>query len=835
MKLRTRLVGAGLLLAIVPLLIVTGVVWNRGSKLAASTSSKAEGFVRDNLDDNIRYVVRMADGVRATLEAHTVGVLNRLEADAKTGTGLTFSSQSQTWEAVNQFDQSKHSLSLPTCQVNGVDILAEPNPNVLVPLVDSVKADKGVTATLFQRMNEAGDMLRVATCVINAKGVRAIGTYIPARMPDGEPNAVLAKVLAGEDFTGRAFVVDRWYVATYRPFKDASGRVVGMLYVGIPELEAFRKIRETLLGIKLGKTGYLYVLNTKGADQGRYVISAGGKRDGEIIWDAKDPSGRYFIREIVEMARKLAPGEIAEYHYPWQNAGEAAPRQKLARLVYFPAWDWVVAASFYEEELAQTRNELDSGFKSLGFSALSLGLVAILLGGASALIMGIWMARKLETLSLALADGSTKAAEATDSVLQSTQRLAYDQGAQSNSLDEMAQALQELISRNGTRLDLVQQGYALAEATLKATERSMESVGRMDVSLKEIQQSGVEITRIIGVIDEIAFQTNILALNAAVEAARAGEAGAGFAVVAEEVRALAQRSAQAARDSRTKLDEAVQRSSHGTRIGKEVAEALHGIANNARDTQQRVSTIKEATHAEEQIIANANEVLERSRELMHDSETAGEKITNAVTTLRESELAQKGVIAGLNQMVDGISREAALDKVNQGGEQETRPSPGGNSASLATPTNGLLRKLEYDEHTMSTHVESIDDQHKQLIDLINKLEIAELERYDSAKAGPLLDFMARYVQEHFKHEEGIMAERHCSAARKNVEAHQKLIKGYTTWRERYDSAGGPSAMLGELHQFLTSWLVGHICRVDTCLRSCRKGTQGQGAPNVELF
>jgi hypothetical protein len=130
-------------------------------------------------------------------------------------------------------------------------------------------------------MNSAGDMLRVATNVIGDDGKRGVGTYVPAVGADGQPNAMVSTVLRGETFVGRAFVLNGWYMAAYEPLLNSDKSVMGMLYVGVPEASATEVLRRTLIDTKVGTTGYVIVLNATGATRGHYVVSRGGKRDGE--------------------------------------------------------------------------------------------------------------------------------------------------------------------------------------------------------------------------------------------------------------------------------------------------------------------------------------------------------------------------------------------------------------------------------------------------------------------------------------------------------------------------------------------------------------------------
>jgi hypothetical protein len=139
-------------------------------------------------------------------------------------------------------------------------------------------------------------------------------------------------------------------MAGYKPLFDAGRNVIGMLYVGVPEAAATEPLRRTLMDIRIGRTGYVYVLNASGTQRGHYVVSSGGKRDGEDIWDSRDSSGNYFIQEICRKAAALGPEGVASHRYPWQNRGEPRVYQKIVYLKYFRAWDWVLGASLPEEE-----------------------------------------------------------------------------------------------------------------------------------------------------------------------------------------------------------------------------------------------------------------------------------------------------------------------------------------------------------------------------------------------------------------------------------------------------------------------------------------------------
>ena len=797
MKLKTRLIIAGTLLTFLPLALVSVFLWQRGQVLERATGASFAELATQGLEENVRQTLGMADALRTGLEESTAGLLRRMEGEVTRRGGVGFRAQTPVvWKAINQFDRTVTEVSLPavTTGTELVPVVAEPGEKLL--LVDEVRAHPGAASTVFQRMNAGGDMLRVASSVLGADGRRAIGTFIPAKMPDGQPNPVLAKILAGESFLGRAFVVNQWYVAAYSPLKDAAGQITGMLFVGVPEATALQSIRKAVQAIRIGESGYVFALNTRGADRGRYVISKDGARNGEVVLAAKSADGRLYIEELAAEATKLPPGKIQRMRYDWQNPGEVTARGKVTYFTYYAPWDWVIGAGAYEDDLQVVSRSINGHVRQLFVSNAWVCLGSMAVSAMLLWLFSRWIGQRLEAVSQQLDAGATNAAHATDRVISATQTLARGQTTQSFAQDEAAAALTDLTKQHEERGRIVEEARHLADATLGAAQASSGSMQRLEKTLIELKSSGSETVRIVRVIDEIAFQTNLLALNAAVEAARAGEHGAGFAVVAEEVRALAKRSAAAAQETRERIDQAVHHSEIGVQTGREVGVALADMAQRAQQSQTRVAELDEASRREVQAVGAASVALRRAMEITRENEATGESVNAAAAVLRAEEVKERGAIQIIQQLITG--------------------------GVVAEETTREEDSLRFDPATMGTGVESVDQQHRELIDVINRVGRAASSGASASELKPELDFMGDYVVRHFQHEEGVMETHRCAAAQKNKDAHRKLVEAYTQWRKDYEQKGSPPGMVIELHQFLTKWLIGHICGVDGCLKDCRK-------------
>lgn len=186
-------------------------------------------------------------------------------------------------------------------------------------------------------------------------------------------------------------------------------------------------------------------------------------------------------------------------------------------------------------------------------------------------------------------------ASGSDQVSDTSQSLSEAATEQASSLEEINSSMSEMASRTKQNAENAIQANTLSAEACKAAEHGNKQMQDMVGAMTEINESAQNISRIIKVIDEIAFQTNLLALNAAVEAARAGQHGKGFAVVAEEVRSLAARSAKAASETTAMIESAMQKAENGTLIAQGTAEALDGIVSGITKVSDLVEEIAAAS------------------------------------------------------------------------------------------------------------------------------------------------------------------------------------------------------------------------------------------------
>lgn len=671
MTLRAKLMVLGILLSVGPLALTGFMNFYFNGQMRATSVEESTKLAYNDLDHIVEGMYALCATQEEVLQQSVTSGLNvarRLMAD--TGSANLDDTQRVAWKARNQYSGDTVDIELPRMMVGETWLGQNSDMGVASPVVDDVRTLLNATCTVFQRMNDAGDMLRVATNVETLEGKRAIGTYIPRTNPDKTANPVVASVLGGKPYTGRAFVVNAWYITAYEPITDATGAIVGMLFVGIPQ-ESATGLRQAIMNTVVGTTGYPFVLNAKGETRGNYVISYQGTRDGAPLWDIVDDNGVPFIQEICNKALALGPGEIGTQQYPWSNQNEPA-RMKLTRFMYFEPWDWVVAAGSYEEEFYEAARRVDA------LGARGNMLLLINLAGATLLSAAVWffLSRRLSSGILdvvkQLTEASHEVSGASQHVADSSQQMARGASDQASSLEETSASLEEMASMTRQNADNAEQSSAVAVDTQKAVEQGRGAMDQMTEAIGRIKKSADETAKIIRTIDEIAFQTNLLALNAAVEAARAGDAGKGFAVVAEEVRNLAQRSAEAAKTTAALIEESQRSSASGVESSEQVLELLHRIAQGVDKVTQLLAEVSAASKEQAQGIDQLNTAVAQMDQVTQANAASSEEAASAAEELSAQSVAMSQMVESLAAIVNG-ARRGGFDGVDDVREQ-ARPA-----------------------------------------------------------------------------------------------------------------------------------------------------------------
>ena len=391
--------------------------------------------------------------------------------------------------------------------------------------------------------------------------------------------------------------------------------------------------------------------------------------DGKDLTENKDPNGKHLFVEFVKVVKADGGGFVP---YMWAKPGSTEPVPKISYVKGFAPWDWIIGSGVYLDTVETTIKG-----RLLYFSIAALILAAILfsigmiisrgllkqLGGEPDYAAGVAsniaagdlttdielrpgdsfsLLFAMKTMRDSLAKIVSEVRTGTDTIATASSQIASGNldlssrtEEQASSLEETASSMEELTSTVKQNVDNAKQANQLAATASEVAVKGGAVVAEVVGTMSSINESSKKIVDIIGVIDGIAFQTNILALNAAVEAARAGEQGRGFAVVAGEVRSLAQRSAAAAKEIKELIGDSVGKVDAGTRLVDQAGSTMNDVVESIRRVTHMMSEITAASQEQSAGIEQVNQAIGQMDQVTQQNAALVEQAAAAAASLQE--------------------------------------------------------------------------------------------------------------------------------------------------------------------------------------------------------
>jgi methyl-accepting chemotaxis protein len=434
----------------------------------------------------------------------------------------------------------------------------------------------------------------------------------------------------------------------------------------MPLEEAKRLAAEQVGKLRYGKDGYMVIMTPEPA----VVMNPMQPHlSGKFVGGMKDKNGFALFETIAETGRDGRRGFL---QYGWPKPGMEEPAPKMSYLYGYKPWNWIVLTGVYIDDIdAAVRASL---LKSVIALTLIAGLISALLlfisrairrqmGGEPAYAADIAtrIAAGDLTLKVVTRTGDRSSllyamsqmqqhlrrtvgdikhsvesiTSATEEISAGNLDLSSRTEQQASSLQHTASSMEELTSIVRQNADNARQASSMADNASEIALKGGDVVGRVVSTMGEINGASKKIVDIIGVIEGIAFQTNILALNAAVEAARAGEQGRGFAVVAGEVRSLAQRSADAAKEIKALIGDSVGRVESGTQLVGQAGETMDEIVQAVKRVTDIMGEISAASAEQSSGIEQVNTAVNQMDEVTQQNAALVEEAAAAAASLEE--------------------------------------------------------------------------------------------------------------------------------------------------------------------------------------------------------
>lgn len=507
-----------------------------------------------------------------------------------------------------------------TVQVGGRVVPTAQTPSGVLNLdftqVDSFSRLTGGVATVFVRVGD--DFVRVTTSLKKEDGSRAVGTALDAKHP------AYRSMLDGQPYLGKARLFGRDYMTKYVPVLDGAGRSVAALFVGFDITDGLAKLLSDLAKARIGENGYFFVVDasnqaTRGElivhplARGANVTTTSGLQALADVLQAGEGTlrrdGRVYVFSAYGPWQRVlgATADIRELHADSRLLGGVLLAVGLLAIVGGGAGTYVFLRHKLQplERLARDAERIGSGDLTVVSSIDTRDEVGELARAFN------HMSGQVRDLVIRVKRASESVRDAVNQVRGESQQVRQGSEQQSESASRVAAALEQVnASLNGVAgnaadsqglsrrtNDLSLEGESVAARAAEETAAIAAAVRDSAHAISSLSVRSDQISQVVKVIRDIADQTNLLALNAAIEAARAGEQGRGFAVVADEVRKLAERTSQATGEITHTIGSIQVNSQQAKQRMDEMVLQLHGGIAQAQDGGQAVSVIRQGTES----------------------------------------------------------------------------------------------------------------------------------------------------------------------------------------------------------------------------------------------
>lgn len=457
-------------------------------------------------------------------------------------------------------------------------------------------------------------------------------------------------------------------ITTIRAMNSLNGALDRVAYRMSKRADRSSQLVETVGELAATQQALLLrsILNdASGVDQNRRALAAAGSRIeaifGELVTLLDDSADKNLVLQLKDKANAIKP--ISNDFVQFVTKQQMNDALKLVGEKLVPAYDDLQrsARAFVENQrekiAASTISTQENASASRLFALVFVGLTL-----ASALLIGLLirqMSLALEGMTSDVYEGAISVGQAATQMSSVSQSLAQGASEQAASLEQTSAStgqINQMVHKNAENSHSVT-GFA-ADANRLLTEAN-HKLEQMLVSMKDISSSSEKISKIIRVIDEIAFQTNILSLNAAVEAARAGEAGMGFAVVADEVRNLAQRCSQAARDTSTLIEESINHSRNGKIRLDEVALSMRQVTDSAMEVQKLSDEVHVGSQEQSKGVERISKAILQIQKVTQQNAASAEEGASAGAQMSAEAEHLQSSVGRLREMVGISNRETA--------------------------------------------------------------------------------------------------------------------------------------------------------------------------------
>lgn len=415
-KLRHKIIGLAVFSALIPVLALTFMILTQQERVVQRFDKDLDALVDKDLTDTVSDLKTLCYTANKMTEQQVYSALRVAQKIIRDKGPTYLSDETIAWHAENEWNKEREDVELPKMIFGDEVIEKNFNTQEPSPIVDEINALVGCTVSIFQVMNDRGDMLRIATTLEREDGSRNIGQFFSGNDVKHDPDHAIARVLKGEKVYSTVYFYNQWFIFAAAPIYDSrTGNVIGMVRTAVNQ-NSLTSLQKALIDVNLGEDGFVWIMQGKSRmaqDRANFIFPKKTGINTMKLNKLLQEKGFTFFDVIRNNAVQSSSGEIHTERFK-RSTDEVHPSiSSTVKYVYFPEWDWVLGIVASDKDFLQMHDRLREPFKGLIRGTLWAGLGGLCIVLVIAFILGGIIAKPITNITkiaLKVADGDLNSA-----------------------------------------------------------------------------------------------------------------------------------------------------------------------------------------------------------------------------------------------------------------------------------------------------------------------------------------------------------------------------------------------------------------------------------------